>query len=211
MKSIKNKINSNKGASFLFGLFALFVALMISAVAISSALTSARRVKDDYDTTQSLLTLESTASLVKDELLNSVYRKKFYYTEGNKTSEEVQSSGLFKEEINQIFDDFFISNRTIDEFDFVFKYEDLNNISREHGASLKDVSVKLVASKMDNMDNGVKYNFTIEDPSNGNACFLYVESTFDSSTTTNGEKTTVVYDLKLNEGSSHITNLGGSQ
>lgn len=70
---IKSKLKSNRGATLIFALVALLVATMVSAVIIYAAESNARRVRADQAAEQARLTLNSAASLVRNEIVGDRY------------------------------------------------------------------------------------------------------------------------------------------
>lgn len=72
-QSAVKKLNDKKGMSLIFALLALLVVTLMSTTLISAALTGARRLDDDKDSTQSVLALDCAANLVKTELCGASY------------------------------------------------------------------------------------------------------------------------------------------
>lgn len=70
---IKSKLKSNSGATLIFALVALLVAAMVSAVIIYAAESNVRRVKADQAAEQARLTLNSAATLVRNEIVGDRY------------------------------------------------------------------------------------------------------------------------------------------
>ena len=65
---INSKLRSRKGATLLFALVAMLVAVIVSAVIIYAAMSNVGRIRSDQAAEQALLTLNSAASLVRSEL-----------------------------------------------------------------------------------------------------------------------------------------------
>lgn len=69
-KLIFKKIKDKKGASIVFGLIAILVAVVVAVLILTASVTAARRTRSDMKTTQSMLTLDSAAELIMNELEN---------------------------------------------------------------------------------------------------------------------------------------------
>ena len=101
MKSLKAKLNNQKGITILFALLGFMVAAVISAVIITAALSAARRVENDRQITQNQLTLESAAQLIRDQMTgNGTESKKTTVSKtGSGGSTVYASSGVFASEM----------------------------------------------------------------------------------------------------------------
>ena len=71
MRRIRQKLNSQGGASILIALLFFLVAVMVAAVITSAALTAVKRVRDDQDAQQEYLTLQSAAKVLEPILEES--------------------------------------------------------------------------------------------------------------------------------------------
>lgn len=65
MERTRQKLHSRRGASILLALVLTLVAAMVCAVILSAALTAAKRVRDDREAQQQMLSLTSAARYVK--------------------------------------------------------------------------------------------------------------------------------------------------
>ncbi|MGI6072143.1 MAG: hypothetical protein ACOX75_03905 [Lachnospiraceae bacterium] len=68
LSNLKNKIQSNKGATIVFALVALIVCVMISAVVVYTAYSNAGRVKNTQNEEQNYLSVSSAVMLLRDSL-----------------------------------------------------------------------------------------------------------------------------------------------
>ncbi len=75
MKRAKQKLHSRRGASILLAMLMILVATMVSAVIISAAVTTAKRVHDDTDYVKDEVMIHSAGRLIEDFL-----KKKTKYT-----------------------------------------------------------------------------------------------------------------------------------
>ena len=66
-RPIKSKLRSRRGASLTLALMLLLVTSMVAAVVLASAVTTAKRVRSRKDTQQSLLTLQSAVTTIRDQ------------------------------------------------------------------------------------------------------------------------------------------------
>ena len=66
MNAIKGKLNSRKGTSIFFGLLLFLAASILSAVMISAATTTIKRVESDRKGEQNYLTCSSAAAMLRD-------------------------------------------------------------------------------------------------------------------------------------------------
>lgn len=103
MQSIKKKLHSQSGVSFLFALLAFMVAAMVSVTIVTAALTSIKRVYNDREDQQQHLTLTSAAQLVRDEMLATTYEKKEIISVSGpaKPTTTVTVSGVFSSEMKK--------------------------------------------------------------------------------------------------------------
>ena len=76
MERIKQKLHSRRGASIILAMLLMMVAVMVSAVIISASYTAAKRVNDDSDRQQGLLTASSAARFVAEDLRGVEFSKK---------------------------------------------------------------------------------------------------------------------------------------
>lgn len=87
--SLKNKIQSDKGATIVFALFALIVSVMISAVVIYTAFSNVGRVKNTQNEEQNYLSVSSTVKLFKESLAgDSVSYEETYVKTTTETYDE---------------------------------------------------------------------------------------------------------------------------
>lgn len=101
---IKEKIHSQSGVSFLFGLLAFLVAAMVSVTIVTAASTTMKRVHNDRKEQQELLTLNSAAQFVRDEMLKTKYittveTKKDSYGNDSSVTTTYTSEGTFAPEM----------------------------------------------------------------------------------------------------------------
>jgi hypothetical protein len=75
MERIKQKLHSRRGASIILAMLLMMVAVMVSAVIISASYTAAKRVNDDSDRQQGLLTASSAARFVAEDLRGVEFSK----------------------------------------------------------------------------------------------------------------------------------------
>ena len=68
---IKKKLKSDQGTSIFFGLLLFMVASILSAVMISAAVTTVKRVESDRKAEQNYLTCSSAAKLLRDAIANT--------------------------------------------------------------------------------------------------------------------------------------------
>lgn len=75
--AIKQKWNSKKGTSIFFGLLLFLAASILSAVMISAAATTIKRVESDRKAEQNYLTCSSAATMLRDGIVGTeiVYKK----------------------------------------------------------------------------------------------------------------------------------------
>lgn len=69
------RLRSERGATILMALLLVLVAVMVSALILSSAVNAVRRVKSDRDAQQDYLTVSSAAELIRDSILHREYVK----------------------------------------------------------------------------------------------------------------------------------------
>ena len=74
MKHLRKKLREERGVTLLMALLLVFVAVMVSAVVVSAALTASHRVTDDYNFEQSYQTVTSAASVVKTAIEESAVK-----------------------------------------------------------------------------------------------------------------------------------------
>lgn len=87
--SLKNKLQSNKGATIVFALFALIVSIMISAVVIYTAFSNVGRVKNTQNEEQNYLSVSSAVKLFKESLTgDSVSYEETYVKTTTETYDE---------------------------------------------------------------------------------------------------------------------------
>lgn len=87
--SLKNKLQSNKGATIVFALFALIVSVMISAVVIYTAFSNVGRVKNTQNEEQNYLSVSSAVKLFKESLTgDSVSYEETYVKTTTETYDE---------------------------------------------------------------------------------------------------------------------------
>ncbi|MGI6507613.1 MAG: hypothetical protein ACOX4A_04390 [Saccharofermentanales bacterium] len=87
--SLKNKIQSDKGATIVFALFALIVSVMISAVVIYTAFSNVGRVKNTQNEEQNYLSVSSAVKLFKESLAgDSVSYEETYVKTTTETYDE---------------------------------------------------------------------------------------------------------------------------
>ena len=87
--SLKNKLQSNKGATIVFALFALIVSVMISAVVIYTAFSNVGRVKNTQNEEQNYLSVSSAVKLFKESLAgDSVSYEETYVKTTTETYDE---------------------------------------------------------------------------------------------------------------------------
>ena len=87
--SLKNKLQSNKGATIVFALFALIVSIMISAVVIYTAFSNVGRVKNTQNEEQNYLSVSSAVKLFKESLAgDSVSYEETYVKTTTETYDE---------------------------------------------------------------------------------------------------------------------------
>jgi len=70
-RPVKNKLGSRRGATMALALLLLMIASMVTAVVLTSAVTTAKRMKARKDTQQALLTLQSAVTMVRDQYTES--------------------------------------------------------------------------------------------------------------------------------------------
>ena len=77
LNAIKQKWNSQKGTSIFFGLLLFLAASILSAVMISAAATTIKRVESDRKAEQNYLTCSSAATMLRDGIVGAeiVYKK----------------------------------------------------------------------------------------------------------------------------------------
>ena len=83
---IRSKLNSQKGATLLFALVALAVAVIVCAVVIYAAQSSAGRIRSAQAAEQTHLTLNSAASVIRDQLAGNGIKVSNTYTTVTRTS-----------------------------------------------------------------------------------------------------------------------------
>ena len=71
MNAIKGKLNSRKGTSIFFGLLLFLAASILSAVMISAATTTIKRVESDRKVEQNYLTCSSAATMLRDGIIGT--------------------------------------------------------------------------------------------------------------------------------------------
>ena len=102
MMSIKQKLKSENGASFLLALLAFLVAAMVCVTIITAATSSVKRVHSDRESQQMQLAITSAAQLVRDTMGETQYRITTVTTteKGNaKTETTKTAAGVFAQEI----------------------------------------------------------------------------------------------------------------
>lgn len=70
-RPIQSKLRSRKGATLTLALMLLLVTSTVTAVALSTAVTTAKRERARRDTQQTLLTLQSAITMVRDQFTDS--------------------------------------------------------------------------------------------------------------------------------------------
>ena len=94
------RLRSERGATILMALLLVLVAVMVSALILSSAVNAVRRVKSDRDAQQDYLTVSSAAELIRDSILHQSYVKtevREMDKDGNETDQredETEPTGL---------------------------------------------------------------------------------------------------------------------
>ena len=94
------RLRSERGATILMALLLVLVAVMVSALILSSAVNAVRRVKSDRDAQQDYLTVSSAAELIRDSILHQSYVKtevREMDKDGNETGQredETEPTGL---------------------------------------------------------------------------------------------------------------------
>lgn len=76
MRSIRNKLKSERGASFIIALLFFLICITMGSLILTAATANAVKVKDRYKEQQDYLAVASAARLAKDSL------GKYVYTEG---------------------------------------------------------------------------------------------------------------------------------
>ena len=102
MMSIKQKLKSENGASFLLALLAFLVAAMVCVTIITAATSSVKRVHSDRESQQMQLAITSAAQLVRDTMGETQYCITTVTTteNGTTTTETTKTaSGVFASEI----------------------------------------------------------------------------------------------------------------
>lgn len=89
------RLRSERGATILMALLLVLVAVMVSALILSSAVNAVRRVKSDRDAQQDYLTVSSAAELIRDSILHQSYVKtevREMDKDGNETGQRVDET-----------------------------------------------------------------------------------------------------------------------
>ena len=151
MKHIPHKLRSERGASLLMALLLVFVAVMVSAVVISAALTASHRICDDFAFEQSYQTVTSAASVVKTAIENAEVKYTVRRNIGtNEMSESWTASGGFGEELKDFLkndagfpeilsDPVFFSGRSRS---YTVAADDFHDVNVEMSISYDDVNDK---------------------------------------------------------------------
>lgn len=100
MKHKLHKLREERGATLLMSMVFVLVAVMVSAVIISAALTASHRIHDDYSYEQSYQTVTSAASVMKNAIEGStVKHSKIKNISTTVTTESWTATGEFGEEL----------------------------------------------------------------------------------------------------------------
>ena len=104
-KNIRNKLESQNGVSILFALLLMMVAAMVSTVIVSASLTAVKRTKAKKDNMQEMVSLDSAALLLRDEITKTDGYQLIQSgnaTDGNRYQWNDTNEGTFIPEISQI-------------------------------------------------------------------------------------------------------------
>ena len=106
MKHKLHKLREERGATLLMSMVFVLVAVMVSAVIISAALTASHRIHDDYSYEQSYQTVTSAASFMKNAIEGStVKHSKIKNKSTNVTREDWTFTGEFGKELTDFLKD----------------------------------------------------------------------------------------------------------
>ena len=105
-RKIRNKLESQNGVSILFALLLMMVVAMVSTVIVSASLTAVKRTKAKKDNIQEMVSLDSAALLLRDEITKTdgyQLTQSGNATDGNRYQwSDMNEDGTFTPEISQI-------------------------------------------------------------------------------------------------------------
>ncbi|MCF0151272.1 MAG: hypothetical protein HUJ80_07685 [Firmicutes bacterium] len=112
MDTIKRKLNNQRGASVIYAMFLLIAASVICAVTLSAASTQTRRYEEGRAAEQAILTLQSAARLIEDEVRGtaSVIEEIYYYEDASTTQTVLPGASVLlkaalKDAVSAYYDD----------------------------------------------------------------------------------------------------------
>lgn len=173
MQSIKKKLHSQSGASFLFALLAFLVASMVAITIITAAVTSMKRIYSDREEQQAHLTLTSAARLIRDEMGNTRYIIKTITSTDSSgipnTEKITDAEGTFAAEMKEAVE-------SVDTYGSQYKSNSTAFTLRVDGLDMNPVDVSFIMQA----EEGEKYKviFTLSLEGSGETVFL----TMDGST-----------------------------
>lgn len=85
MGSLKEKLKSQRGASFLLALLFLLICMMVSASILMASVSNAGKHRSNLEEHQTYLALSSAVSALCDELNRTEYRGQYQYWETQQT------------------------------------------------------------------------------------------------------------------------------
>lgn len=179
MMSIKQKLKSENGASFLLALLAFLVAAMVCVTIITAATSSVKRVHSDRESQQMQLAITSAAQLVRDTMGETQYRITTVTTteKGNaKTETTKTAAGVFAQEIKDAIAYIDIHGGSA--------YADGMNLSVS-GTDLPVIAVSFVMTS--DIAEPYKLLFTLRAQETGEVLYL----TMESSSTTESKTETI--------------------
>lgn len=88
MLKLKNKLNSETGASLLIALLFFIISAMVSVVIVSAASTAVKRLQNDNTVEQEMLSINSGARLIEEQIEN---------VSCSRIEVEVYEDGVYKE------------------------------------------------------------------------------------------------------------------
>ena len=179
MMSIKQKLKSENGASFLLALLAFLVAAMVCVTIITAATSSVKRVHSDRESQQMQLAITSAAQLVRDTMGETQYCITTVTTTEKGTTEtktDKTAAGVFAQEIKDAIAYIDIHGGSA--------YADGMNLSVS-GTDLPVIAVSFVMTS--DIAEPYKLLFTLRAQETGEVLYL----TMESSSTTESKTETI--------------------